>query len=100
MSRSNLSNSEEVGVLNRLPDEEWDANQSVLYMSSYADLDEARSDSQNNGTAKEEHVILLIDENINENVPGLEEDEEEIIFLVEGNYIYDVMYESFVSWNF
>ena len=22
------------------------------------------------------------------------------IFLVEGNYIYDVMYESFVSWNF
>ena len=22
------------------------------------------------------------------------------IFLVEGNYIYDVMYEGFVSWNF
>ena len=23
-----------------------------------------------------------------------------IIFLVEGNYIYDIMYEGFVSWNF
>jgi hypothetical protein len=22
------------------------------------------------------------------------------IFLVEGNYIYDIMYEGFVSWNF
>ena len=64
MSHSNLRNSEEVGFHN----EEWNANQGVMYMSSYTNLDQDRSDFHNNEAIKEEQFILLIDKNINENL--------------------------------